>query len=219
MEAFLDFERAAEVKDGGTSIVVFERWMQTRDHALLAQIDEYNREDCIATLLLRDWLLELQARGDRAVRADPAGRSAEEPRPSRPRRRPSAPALQRQLARRRRGGRPAHLLDYHRREGKPVWWWFFERVEMTPEELLEDAESIGGLEPVGEPGAGDEALAGVHVHVPGAGAQARGRAGRASTRRRATRAGEIARARPRARGTLVLKRGPTLDGRAAAAAR
>jgi predicted RecB family nuclease len=49
MESFLDFERQAEVKDGGTSIVVFEQWMQTRDPALLAQIDEYNREDCIAT--------------------------------------------------------------------------------------------------------------------------------------------------------------------------
>ena len=30
MEAFLDFERQAEVKDGGTSIVIFEQWMQTR---------------------------------------------------------------------------------------------------------------------------------------------------------------------------------------------
>src|SRR5258705_8454385 len=60
MEAFLDFDRRAEVKDGGTSIVVFERWMQTRDPELLAQIDAYNEEDCIATLLLRDWLLELK---------------------------------------------------------------------------------------------------------------------------------------------------------------
>ena len=58
LEAFLDFERQAEVKDGGASIVIFEQWMQTRDDSLLRQIDEYNREDCIATRLLRDWLLE-----------------------------------------------------------------------------------------------------------------------------------------------------------------
>ena len=45
----------------------------------------------------------------------------------------------------------AHLLDYHRREGKPVWWWFFERLEMTQDELLEDGESIAGLEVVGGP--------------------------------------------------------------------
>ena len=32
--------------------------MQTGEQALLDQIDAYNREDCIATRLLRDWLLE-----------------------------------------------------------------------------------------------------------------------------------------------------------------
>ena len=61
LEAFLDFRREAEIQDGGTSIIVFEQWMQTRDHALLDQIDAYNREDCMATLLLRDWLLERRA--------------------------------------------------------------------------------------------------------------------------------------------------------------
>src|SRR5207253_5539499 len=45
----------------------------------------------------------------------------------------------------------AALLDYHRREGKPVWWWFFERLDMTQEELLEDGESIAGLQAVGAP--------------------------------------------------------------------
>ena len=77
MEAFLDFERQAEVKDGGTSIVIFEQWMQTGEQALLDQIDEYNREDCIATRLLRDWLLERSA-----LRRGPSSRpfAAAEPR-------------------------------------------------------------------------------------------------------------------------------------------
>ena len=75
LETFLDFERRAEVKDGGTSIVVFEQWMQTRDPALLAQIDEYNEEDCIATLLLRDWLLELRGEAIARFGAVPAARA------------------------------------------------------------------------------------------------------------------------------------------------
>ena len=61
MEAFLTFERHAEVKDGGTSIVEYERWVQTRDPALLSAIAAYNEEDVIATRLLRDWLLERKA--------------------------------------------------------------------------------------------------------------------------------------------------------------
>jgi AAA domain len=45
----------------------------------------------------------------------------------------------------------AHLLDYHDRERKPVWWAFFDRMEKTPEELFEDPEAISGLIVVGEP--------------------------------------------------------------------
>jgi hypothetical protein len=39
----------------------------------------------------------------------------------------------------------AQLLYYHRREEKPVWWAYFNRLEMSPEELVEDSEAIGEL--------------------------------------------------------------------------
>ncbi len=45
----------------------------------------------------------------------------------------------------------AQLLDYHDRERKPIWWAFFDRIEMTPSELVEDAESIGRVELVSGP--------------------------------------------------------------------
>ncbi len=148
LEIFLPFRREAEVKDGGTSIVIFERWMQTGDDELLRQLDAYNKEDCIATRLLRDWLLE---RRDEAL-------AQFGPFPS-PERKESKPvteikadraALRAQLL---DAGEElaAQLLDYHDRERKPVWWAFFDRVEMTPAELVDDAESIGRLDQVGEP--------------------------------------------------------------------
>jgi hypothetical protein len=43
----------------------------------------------------------------------------------------------------------AGLLDYHDRERKPVWWAFFDRIELSDDELVEDPESIGLLEPTG----------------------------------------------------------------------
>lgn len=147
MESFLDFEREAEVKDGGTSIVVFEQWMQTGEQALLDQIDEYNREDCVATRKLRDWLLELR---DEALATfgpfPPPEPVASKPIPERKQERAQ---LREELL---DAGEElaAQLLDYHDRERKPVWWAFFDRLEMTPTELVDDAESIGRLQPTGE---------------------------------------------------------------------
>jgi uncharacterized protein len=148
MEAFLDFERAAEIQDGGTSIVVFEQWMQTGEQALLDQIDAYNREDCVATLLLRDWLLE---RRDEAL-AQFGPFPLPEPVETKPI--PEVKEVRAELrAELLDAGEElaAQLLDYHDRERRPVWWAFFDRVEMTPAELVEDSESIGRLARVSGP--------------------------------------------------------------------
>jgi AAA domain-containing protein len=37
------------------------------------------------------------------------------------------------------------LVDFHKREAKPEWWAMFNRQDMTEEELINDAECIGGL--------------------------------------------------------------------------
>jgi uncharacterized protein len=143
METFLDFERRAEIKEGGASIIAFEQWMQTHDDELLGQIDEYNREDCIATRLLRDWLLELRA--ESIARFGPL--PPPEPREPRevPPRKVERAALRAELLEADEE-LAAQLLDYHDRERKPVWWAFFDRLEKSVDELVEDAESIGRLQ-------------------------------------------------------------------------
>jgi uncharacterized protein len=148
LETFLDFERHAEIKEGGTSIIVFEQWMQTREPALLEQLDAYNREDCIATRLLRDWLLELRAEAIARFGPLPQPEPAE-PRPTPPRKVERA-ALRAQLLDADEE-LAANLLDYHDRERKPVWWAFFDRLEMSEDELVDDAESIARLEVTGGP--------------------------------------------------------------------
>jgi uncharacterized protein len=142
METFLDFHRQAEVRDGGTSIVMFEEWMQTRDQALLDQIAAYNEEDCVATMLLRDWLLE--RRGEALDHFGPFPTPEPvEPKPVRPERVERA-ALREALIEKGEG-LAAQVLDYHDRERKPVWWAFYDRLEMTPEQLVDDSDSIGAL--------------------------------------------------------------------------
>jgi predicted RecB family nuclease len=149
LETFLPLERDAEIKEGGASIVAFEEWMVTRDQAILDAIAAYNREDCIATRLLRDWLL------DRRQQALDEFGPFPEPEPLVPKPVPEWKAERVELREAllatgdATAALAAQLLDYHDRERKPVWWAFFDRMEMTPQELVEDADSIGRLQPTG----------------------------------------------------------------------
>ena len=59
----------------------------------------------------------------------------------------------------------AHLLDYHRARRSPQWWEWFHHLALDEEELIEDTDTIGGLELVGEPERG-QAVARLHVLVP-----------------------------------------------------
>ena len=182
--------------------------MQTRDPAILDEIAAYNREDCIATRVLRDWLLERRAGGAAQFGPFPlpvpvgveAGQAGEG----------RAGGVARGAARDRRGdcALAGQLLDYHDRERKPVWWALFDRLEMTAEELLEDAESIGGLEPTGEPR--PEERSKVYAFTYPAQEQKIGQGQDSIDPATGERAGEIAQLDRDAR-MLVLKRGPRLD--------
>ncbi|MYD87453.1 MAG: TM0106 family RecB-like putative nuclease [Acidobacteria bacterium] len=65
LEPLYGFEREVDLRDAGTSIVEFETWLELgrgdERNDLLAQIAGYNRDDCISTLRLRDWLEEQRA--------------------------------------------------------------------------------------------------------------------------------------------------------------
>jgi len=144
-------EREAELRSGDDSIVLYERWVDERDDSILRGIEEYNREDCLSTYLLREWLLERKAEAEAAWGTGIAWRAPPELREIKPEaeeEREERDALREELL--ARGDETARLaaltLDYHRREAKPVWWAFFQRLELTVPELVADAESIGGLE-------------------------------------------------------------------------
>jgi predicted RecB family nuclease len=151
LEVYLDLSRQAEIKEGGASIVAFEEWMITRDQATLDAIAAYNREDCIATQQLRDWLLERRREALAAFGEFPSPEPVA-PKPI-PERKLERAALRDSLLATGDDAceLAAQLLDYHDRERKPVWWAFFDRLEMTPGQLVEDADSIGRLEPTGKP--------------------------------------------------------------------
>ena len=151
------------ITDGGSSIVVYESWLDSGDPQLLEDLRAYNEVDCRSTLGLRDWLeerrVELAARTGAPVprpeRADgsatPAVAEADEEHasltaalvtglPADPGAR-SAGEHARQLL--------ADLLGWHAREERPQWWAWYERLAMTEEELVADREAVGRLVPLG----------------------------------------------------------------------
>jgi predicted RecB family nuclease len=164
IERFYLEGREADISGGEESVLLYERWRETGGDELLEAIRAYNEEDCLSTLLLRDWLLERRAEAESQFGRELAWF---EPEPPREVSEEAAEALaeRERLRAELLAGLPddpnelsedervrylaAHLLEYHRREAKPVWWAFFDRLGKTPAELVDDSEAIGELEPVG----------------------------------------------------------------------
>ncbi len=149
------------VRDGGGSVVAYERWLEERDGALLEAIRAYNEEDCRSTLALRAWLAGTMVPAAAAeFRVDFAELAA--PEPDTPPAPPAWLAEIEPLIDQLLAGLPAdgagddpdqaerrllaHLLRYHQREGKPEWWHHFELMGLTPVELEEERDAIGSLE-------------------------------------------------------------------------
>ncbi|HET7340044.1 MAG TPA: TM0106 family RecB-like putative nuclease, partial [Methylomirabilota bacterium] len=158
IEALAAFERRADLKSGTRAVLAYEQWMAGGDAARLREIAAYNDEDCRATLALRDWLVEHRpAEATWALR--PEERPPDEDRDARDAERA---ALRESLLAGAAGDSPrrlvAELLEYHRREARPAWWWFYERCAMSADELVDDAEAIGRLQAVGVPRPVDRSL-------------------------------------------------------------
>ena len=156
LEAFyLPEGRGGDVTTAGESIVMYERWRRLGLPELLHEIVAYNTADCRSTRMCRDWLVTLRP-GDATWFAGPVVSPVEATKESEreAKRRDTDEKMQAMTARLLAGvseaERPwrelvAHLLEFHRREAKPEWWAMFNRLEMSEEELVNDAECLGGL--------------------------------------------------------------------------
>jgi predicted RecB family nuclease len=153
VERFFMPTREEDVAAGDDSILVFEQWLESGDDELLRAIGRYNEFDCRATAALRDWLLERRAEaGVTDWKEPPIPRERTEEQEE-------AIAGREQLRQELLAGAEegderwivGQLLEYHRREDRPVWWHYFRRLEASEEELFEDSEAIARLEPVDVP--------------------------------------------------------------------
>src|SRR3984957_10290916 len=58
LEHLTGFVRHGGIEQGAGAVVVYDRYMTTKDPALLEEIARYNEDDVAATMALRDWIVE-----------------------------------------------------------------------------------------------------------------------------------------------------------------
>ncbi|MEZ5065904.1 MAG: TM0106 family RecB-like putative nuclease [bacterium] len=150
--------REGDVATAGESIVFYQRWLEAQDgetwetSEILRQIRDYNEEDCRSTCELVRWLRGVQAESGIGWVPRPGDVEVVE--------KDLTPAQE--LAARLLGSIPedrsedperwrvhellAWLLEFHRREDKPMWWRLFDRHAMTETQLWEDLDCLASLQ-------------------------------------------------------------------------
>ena len=147
LEPLYGFKREIDLRDAGESIVEFENWLEPEDGTdrddLLEKIRAYNRDDCLSTCYLREWLEDQRAALVNEVGAEapprPTVKPPEETEDTEAQREVQELVAQltvdlpedltdgRSLEDPSQRGRwlLAQLLDWHRREDKAFWWRYF----------------------------------------------------------------------------------------------
>jgi uncharacterized protein len=146
----LFFTRQAEVSSGNEAVIEFERWLDDHDDARLQAIANYNKEDCLATLGLRNWLVARRPAAEEQFGVEIPFLPPPEPYTPAEEETTETTELRNGLLERAEEGDwqelLARILEYHKREARPAWWWYFRRHTMTDDELMDDGEAIGRLE-------------------------------------------------------------------------
>jgi uncharacterized protein len=164
LEPLYQFHRAVPLPDANRALRALEHalYMNAPDvasAAVRAAVEGYNKDDCVSTLRLRDWLEEIRRgvieRGAEIPRPAPeAGEASHEvserdARVAALRARLTADipddAAQRTTEQQARWIL-AYLLDWHRREDKVSWWEYFQLCALPQEDLFDEPKAVAGLE-------------------------------------------------------------------------
>jgi predicted RecB family nuclease len=161
LEPLYDLTRDADgIAKALSSMIAYERWLRDRDPAILDDIAAYNRDDCISTLMLRDWLEERRVELVAARGVDPgrplsgSGEASEERRAvdaevaalraaltaDIPAGTLEAETLDPERQARRLLG---NLLGWHRREARADWYEWFRLRDLGADDLVRDATALG----------------------------------------------------------------------------
>ena len=163
LERFFGYVREVPLNDANAALYAVSAPLELGDPKAITKenmktVEGYNRDDCIATYHLREWL-----EGIRQGVID-GGASVERPRQQDAAASDSLTewqAMVQELAERiagdfavappvedREGSARwilANILEWHRREDKAFWWEYFRLCDSSVEELMDERQAIAGL--------------------------------------------------------------------------
>jgi predicted RecB family nuclease len=170
LEPLYGFARAVPLADAGKALVKAQASLELDDVEGIEDqdrtiIEGYNRDDCLSTLQLRDWLESLRSELIKA------GAVIDRPLPKTGDASQDLSDWQKKIAvliHRLTDDVPvdaavrnaeqharwllAYVLDWHRREEKAAWWEYFRLCDLSAEDLLEERDALFGLTFVGAVG-------------------------------------------------------------------
>ena len=172
LEIFFGFERKTDLRDANQNRRALECALELNEAATIPAavrdiVEAYNREDCLSTLRLRDWLETIRdtlVAGGKDIARPPL--TSGEPNEAVDERRKRAIVLMERLldsipdeptqrtTNQKAQWLLAHMIEFHRREDKAPWWEYFRLRGLSDEELLEERCAIAGLEFVKRTGSG-----------------------------------------------------------------
>jgi uncharacterized protein len=163
LEKLHGYLRTVDLRDVGPHKLLYEGLLESGnidaiDEHTKTIVRDYNKDDCISTKHLRNWLEEQRAelikRGEDIPRpAAGDGAPTENITEHQKRIQPLFDALVRDVPFEKENRTPeqqakwllANMLDWYRREKKSFWWEVFRLQELTDEELLEEKDALAGL--------------------------------------------------------------------------
>ena len=151
IEKFYEFKREGDVQKGDVSQEYYSEWVETQDKHFLDEIESYNKQDCISTFKLHEWLIEnkpaesswfipQKQENEMELRDWEVEMLAYQKKVQKSKfKNPEMKKLM------------SDIIGFYNREDKPSWREFFERKDKSDEELIEDPECIGSMILTGEP--------------------------------------------------------------------
>jgi len=151
-------KRDTEVGTAIDSIVQYARWIESQQSGdwtkspILKGIRDYNADDCTSTAELLQWLRKVVV--EHQIVAPPSDALSAPPDPKELL--PEVVVRLDTAAKLRTQGDTvsvvlADLIDFHRREEKPMWWRMFDRAKATSDALRDDPACIEGIQSIGFP--------------------------------------------------------------------